>query len=338
MLALISACTKETEKTVIPNKGMAIPVTVLELQKNSFSSPISGSGNTTTNNETLLSFKQGGIIDQIFVQEGDPVKKGQLLARLNLTEIQTGLNQAKIGLEKANRDFERVQRLYLDSVATLEQFQNSQTALQIAKEQFKAAEFNLTYSQIKANQNGFVLRKFANPGQQIASGAPVLQINGAKDGKWLFKATVNDQNWAKIELGDLAKVFLEGDNSQGIEGKVARKSMASDPITGAWWVEIELNEKNPSLASGLFGRAEIYPSAQTDGWELPYEALLDAQGDTGFVFVVKNDSLAQKIPVKLGKLSAKNIQVTAGLEGYSHLIVTGSAYLTDGSIIQVNRP
>jgi len=334
LAALLFACGKSENAPQPVTKGETIPVKVMRMTPGSFSSPISASGNFSTNDETLLSFKVGGIVSSILVQEGDAVKKGQILATLDLTEIQAGLNQAKLAYEKSLRDHERAGRLYRDSVATLEQFQNSKTALGIAEQQLRTTEFNLSYSQIRATQNGFVLRKFVNPGQLVTSGASVLQINGANQGNWMLKASVNDQNWALIAIGDSATIFPS--NSDSLPGKVIRKSQAADPVTGAYWVEISPNQSQGlKLASGMFGKVLIHPTEHTDGWEIPYEAVLDASGSEGYVFVADDKQQAKKVKITLGKISPNTVQVLAGLESHSTLIVSGSAYLTDGSTIQI---
>jgi RND family efflux transporter MFP subunit len=331
---ILFACGKAENETKPITKGEIIPVRVIALKQASFSTPITASGSFSTNDETILSFKVGGIISNLSVQEGDPVKKGQVLATLDLTEIQAGLNQSKLAYEKALRDHERAGRLFRDSVATLEQFQNSKTALDIAEQQLKAGEFNLSYSQIRATRNGFVLRKFVNAGQQVSSGAPVLQINGANQGNWVLKATVNDQNWSIITIGDQAVILSS--KSDSIPAKVIRKSQSADPMTGTYWVEVVPDKlDNLSLASGMFGKVVVIPSLQKAGWQIPYESLLDAEGSGGYVFVTDDDQLAKKVKVLLGKISDNSVQVLGGLENHSKLITSGSAYLTDGSKIQI---
>jgi RND family efflux transporter MFP subunit len=332
-----TSCSRTETAIQTPIKGSTVPVKIINLEKGTFNTTIQASGNFSTKDETLLSFKVGGIVSKVLVQEGEAIQKGQLLATLDLTEIQAGLNQAKLAYEKALRDYERAGRLYKDSVATLEQFQNSKTALDIAEQQLKASEFNLGYSQIKATQNGYVLKKFVNAGQQVSSGAPVLQINGANQGNWVLQATVNDQNWSQIAPEDAAIILLEN-SRDSIPSKVIRKSQAADPMTGSYWVEVALeNSKDLQLASGMFGRVIIRPSTQLEGWQIPYEALLDAQGGEGFVFVTDDQTTAKKIKVRLGKISPSTIQVVSGLENHTSLIVSGSAYLTEGSTIFIQN-
>jgi RND family efflux transporter MFP subunit len=224
-------------------------------------------------------------------------------------------------------------------VATLEQLENAKTGLDIASQQVKTAEFNLNYSQIRASKDGFVLKKFANPGQLIGPGAPVVQVNGngARNNSWVLQTTVTDQQWGQLAIGDSASI-VSANEPTAISGKVVRKSQAADPLTGTYWVEVSPDQSTTlQLAAGMFGKATLYPTLRTEGWQIPYEALLDAQGKVGYVFVTSDGKIAKKVRINLGQISEKSVQVLSGLENHSHLIVSGSAYLSDGSTIEINN-
>ena len=122
-----------------------VNVKILEAQKVSTRVPVICSGKLSAKSEAKLSFKIGGIIDRIFVSEGSSVSKGQLLARLNLSEIQAKVDQASLAMEKAQRDYDRVKSLYEDSVATLEQFQDVTTQLDLAIANLKISKFNFIF-------------------------------------------------------------------------------------------------------------------------------------------------------------------------------------------------
>ncbi|MCE2776424.1 MAG: efflux RND transporter periplasmic adaptor subunit [Algoriphagus sp.] len=333
---LLGCSSSAPSDTNIPQAGEAIPVSLFPLQSSEMAATVTASGTFSTKDETLLSFKLGGIVAKVLVEEGDAVKSGQIVASLDLTEIQAGVRQSKLAYEKALRDHQRAARLYTDSVATLEQFENSKTAVDIAEQQLNTANFNMAQSQIRATKNGFVLKKFVNPGQLVASGTPILQINGAASGAWILKVTLSDQQWSSIQIGDQAEINAAA-TSNWTTAKVTHKSQSADPITGTYWVEISPESiKEVSLASGMFGKARIQPSQTVQGWEIPFESVLDANGDDGFVFVVDGQK-AKKVKVQLGKITPTSIQVVAGLENYKSLIVSGSAYLSDGSTIQVKN-
>ncbi len=158
----VSACgNHEAKETGMGNQD-TIPVKVMALKVEDASQAIATSGQFTTNDETFLSFKNGGIINKIWVKEGDAVRQGQLLATVNQTEISAQVQQVNLSYQKAERDYARASKLYKDSVATLEQMQNAKTALQVAKQQLYAVKFNQNYSEIRATSNGYVLKKLAN--------------------------------------------------------------------------------------------------------------------------------------------------------------------------------
>lgn len=333
---LLVACGESKPVKKMPSPSDPVPVKIVALSQQSQENVVNTSGQFTSDDETILSFKTGGVISKIYVREGDRVKAGQVLATLDMTEISAQVNQAGIGYEKAQRDFKRAEALYRDSVATLEQFQNARTALDLAEQQLTAARFNLGYSQIRATANGVVLQKFANNGQIVGPGTPVLQTGSAGNNEWLLKVGVSDQEWSRISLNDSALIQTGATAGEVLRAKVFSKAESADPYTGLFSIELKLvNGKNKAIASGMFGRAGIYASQQSNVWAIPYEALLDGNASEGFVFVTNDKKTAQKIPVKIASMEKDKILISQGLEKSQYLVISGSAYLSDRSPIQV---
>lgn len=333
----LQAC-KEEKATTIPGKSDEIAVKVIPLQQEGVAGTVTVSGQLSTDDEVFLSFKTGGIVTQLVVEEGDFVKKGQLLARLDLTEIKTSFNQSQLAVTKAKRDYERLGNLYKDSVVTLEQFQNAKTALDVAKQQSNAIKFNLNYSEIRAVNNGYVLKKFVNAGQLVTAGQPILQTNGAGKGKWMLKAGLSDAEWSLVNPGDEAIIKTDALRGESLQGKVIRKSQGIDPDTGAFSVEISIDGKyGKKLASGMFGTAKIQTHKTNKLWTIPYEALLDANGNAGFVFVTDDNKVAKKVQVEINQIDKNAVQIKKGLENHKNLIVSGNAYLGDQSKITITK-
>jgi len=326
----------EKEEAKIPGLKEAVPVILMEIQTTTSAGVVEGSGQFTTDDETILSFKTGGVISKIFVSEGEQIRKGQTLAALDMTEIQAMVRQAELGVEKAERDFKRVSNLYKDSVATLEQFQNAKTGLDVAKEQLSAAKFNLEYSAIRATSDGVVVRKFAQSGQLTGPGNPVLQISSKGQHDWVLRISVSDREWMKVSLQDSAVIASDVFEGKSISGHVSKKSESVDQFTGLFTVDITLHDtRKLNLASGMFGKAKITTKASVQSVEIPYEALLDANSNQGFVFVTNDKQVAKKVAVTVGAILDQKVVVTGGLESWKYLITAGSAYLKDGSKINV---
>jgi RND family efflux transporter MFP subunit len=334
-LTMLSFSCKEKAK-VEANTEDVIPVKTMPLQQGTVQQQIFASGQFTTDDETNLAFKNGGIVNRVYVKEGDAVNKGQLLATLNLTEINAVVEQASLAYQKAQRDYQRASNLYKDSVATMEQMQNAKTALDVARQQYGSAGFNQTYSEIRANKSGYVLRKFANEGQVVAPGTPILQINGAANGKWLLKAGVSDYQWAIIKAGDKATVATDALPGKEFNGVVTKKSEGIDPLSGTFLIQIEVMNVPPAtIAAGLFGKATIKPSQTITAWSIPYDALLDGDASNGYVFITNDNATAQKVKIQIAKVENQQVIVSGGLENAKALIISGSAYLNEGSKIKL---
>ncbi|AEA44544.1 efflux RND transporter periplasmic adaptor subunit [Fluviicola taffensis] len=333
---LIASCgSKEKTTNEIP-KVEVIPVKLASLQVLNSNEEIHVSGQFTTDDETYLSFLSGGVIQKLFVREGDKVQKGQLLATLDLTLVKATVSQAKLGLEKSKRDLERAKNLQKEGFATLEQMQNAQTAVDVAEEQLQSALFNLKYAEIRAVSNGFILRKMANQGQLVSSGTPVFQTNGAGSSSFKLKVGVSDRQWSQIKIGDEAEIESDVFRNQTVKAVVSRKSESIDPFSGTFTVELELKGKAPQgLASGVFGKAIIHLSETSENWKIPYEALLDGNADEGYVFISNDKKTVKKVAVKIDNLNQNVVEVSEGLEGYKFVIVSGGPYLNENSTISV---
>jgi RND family efflux transporter MFP subunit len=336
----LASCTARTEP-VRKITSEIIPVKTIPLEQINAAATVPVSGQFTTDDEVMLSFKTTGIIDKIYVKEGDAIRKGQLLATLHLTEINASLQQARLAFEKAARDHQRMVNLYNDSVATLEQVQNTKTAMDLASQQLNTVQFNRRYSEIRAEANGFVLRKLANEGQQVSSGNAVFQTNGAGSGQWILRSGVTDKQWAAIKTGDVAEVGIASAGEQTVAGKVTRKSESADPASGLFNIDITVASKHPGkIATGMFGSGVITTGAgnnsgkhRPDGWSVPYEALLDGDGSTGYVFITNDNKTANRVKVTISGVEKDHLIISRGLENAGALIISGSAYLTDHSPI-----
>ena len=333
---LLQACSGGKHKEAPISNNDTVPVKIISLQQENIRQAILVSGQFTTEDETMLSFKTGGIINHVYVKEGDAVVKGQLIATLNLTEINAQVQQATIAYEKAMRDYKRATNLYKDSVATLEQAQNSKTAVDVARQQLDAATFNRNYSEIRATTNGFVLRKLVNDGQVVGPGAPILQINGAANGNWVLKVGVSDKEWSAIKKNDKATIITDAAPNTTLTAFVSNKSEGVDPAAGTLSVSLKINgSNNKSMAAGLFGKASIIPSQSISSWRIPYDAILDGDAGEGYVFITNDNKTAKKIKVKIGAIVNGSVLVTGGLENVGAVIVTGNAYLNDKSPITI---
>jgi membrane fusion protein, multidrug efflux system len=331
---LAASCGGEKKETTSVIDESAIAVKLTPVQQGEYSLPVISSGLIATETESRLSFKVSGVITKIYVKEGQTVSKGQLLASLDLTEIDAQVAQAKNSWEKTKRDLDRGQRLFKDSAATLEQIQNLQTASQVAEESFRIASFNRQYSTIHANNSGKVIRKFLNEGELASSGSPVLIVNSSGQNEWIVKIGLPDVDWVRVKIGDRVKVTTDAHAGVTLEGVLSAINEGADLVSGLYQAEVKIIPGKRKLASGLFAKVEIDPSAKTKLWSVPIEAVVEGHGKNAFVFVTtENKQGVKKIPVQVAYLDGQQTFISSGLEAVQQVITSGSAFLTENSTI-----
>ncbi len=337
VLFTCSSNEKSTGTTDVPAiDDVAIAVRVSEVAEGDFSMPVVSSGLVTTATESKLSFKTGGIVTSILVEEGQAVTKGQLLATLDQTEIDAQVSQAKNNLEKMRRDFERIERLYKDSAATLEQFQNVKTGYDVANESWRIASFNKQYSTIRANCNGRVIRKFVNEGEQVSGGSPVLIVNSANENDWIVRIGLPDVDWVRIKKGDKAIIRTDAYPDETFNATVSLINEGADVVSGLYVVEVKLAPSKRKLATGLVANVEIIPSQLQKLKSIPIEAVVEGSGSNAFVFVASDDQKSvKKIPVHVAYLIDNKAMISGGLDSITKVITAGSAFLTENSTIKI---
>ena len=334
LILLLKGCAKNTHHDA--NTEEIICVKAEKLLETNFTKPIQCSGIVSSKRLIKLSFKTGGLISRIFVDEGSLVKKGQLIAELDMTEISSQVEQAKLSFEKAKRDLQRIKSLYNDTVATLEQYQNASSAYELAKENKNIAEFNQQYSAIKAPANGKIISKLAEEYELVGSGMPIIIFSEQGKDEWVIKAGVSDIDIVKIRKGDKAEVFIDAFPGQAFSATVSQISEAADPLSGTFEVEIAVHPENKEFKNGLVANVKIESKNSNTVTLVPPNVLIDLDGLKGYVFVFnKNDSTAKKTPVTIAYLQKNNVAVVEPINNSGLIITKGAAYLENGSKVKI---
>jgi membrane fusion protein, multidrug efflux system len=326
-------------KAQASNAEDAVIVRTQPVTMTDYAQALEYSGTIASATEAKLSFKIDGIISKIYVKEGDHVNKGQLLATVDLTEINAQVQQAKQNVEKANRDLTRVKNLFEDTAATLEQYQNAQTQHSVANESLRIAQFNQQYALIRATDDGTIIKKIMNEGELASSGAPVLIMNATSNNDWVVRFGVSDKDWALINKGDVASVEIDAYPATAFKGVVNKIAAAADPITGTYEIELKVLPEGKKFAAGLFATIQLNSSENQKKSIIPVEALTEADGKTGYVYLLNNDkTTVTKKQVQIGEIEKDKVVIRSGLENVSNVITDGVSYLTENSKVKlVNR-
>ena len=332
---LIASCENKKEEIQKP-EVLAKYVRTAPIVEKETSLPVYTFGKLAAREERKLSFKIGGIIQSIHVNEGQRVRLGQTLARLDQKEINTQVAGTKANFMKWKRDLKRMEKLHKEKVVTLEALENVKTQYEIARSNLQISEFNQKYSTIISPVNGKVLRKYAEENELTETGKPVFLI-GTTGTQMVIKAGLADKEVVNLNEGDSANIQFDALPGLNFSGKVLLIDNAPDPKSGLYETEIILNETHSGLRNGFFAKVQIYPSKYEKFQFLPIESLVEGNKMKGFVYAIR-ENRAEKVAIDIHRIQHNQLVVHHSIHGYNEIVTEGAQYLDhNDEVIIVNN-
>ncbi len=312
----------------------AAPVRVTVVENAPATATLRAIGVLAPADEVRLAFKTGGVIRTIAVEQGAIVKKGQLLATLADDEVASNVTQARAVSEQTTRDLERGRALLADEVATREQVEDLATANAVAGAQLRSALFNARHARIEAPGDGVVLRRLAEPDEQVAAGQPVLVVGNTSAG-WIVRAALSDRDIVRVQSGGIAEVTLDAYPGRRFAAEVVEIAAAADPETGTYEMKVSVDPAGARFIQGLVAKVTIADPDAESVVVVPVTSLLEADGRIATVFVVAQGGVAKKLSVQTGRLLGERIEVVAGLALGDQVVTEGAAWLDDNDPVRV---
>lgn len=334
---LVAGCKPKYQELTngVPNEAPLVQIEQVTISHAPI--PIEVSGVLAAKSETNLSFKIGGIIQRLYIDEGQRVRQGQVLARLELTEINAQVDQAQQAANKATRDFERVQNLYKDSVATLEQLQDLQTAQEVAQADLRIASFNRRYAEIRAPFEGRIQRRYVEAGELVNPGTPIVQVGNSGASSAVMRISVSDRDIVRLSLGDSAHIRFDAYDRRMFKAQVTELAQAANPQTGTFEVELTVVASPGTLRSGFVGKASIFPSRQEPYYQISMNALIEGDDFTATVFAYDQESKqALRVQLEPETITDQFFTVSVQQQELEQIITAGGHYLQHGQQVRIN--
>ncbi|MCP3141472.1 efflux RND transporter periplasmic adaptor subunit [Pyxidicoccus xibeiensis] len=345
LAGLLSAgCSGPASAAATPPGEALVRVRLAPVVTEEVARPVRASGTLAGKQEVRLSFKVGGVVQGVSADEGQKVKRGQVLAALDLSEIAPQVAQAREAREKAARDLARAKQLHADQVATLAQLEDATTGYEVADSAWKAAAFNQRQATILAPSDGRILKRMVEPGEVVAPGQPLF-LFASTHGGWVVRVGLADRDVVRVKEGDAAEVTLDAYPGRTFRARVSEVASAATPGVGTAEVELALDmgtlpagEAPPRLLSGLSAKAVVTPSERQALQLIPVEALLEGDGEVASVFTLDADGrTARRKRVRLAFLSSTDgrAALSEGPGSGARVITDGVAFLRDGQAVAV---
>lgn len=311
----------------------AIPVETLLLKSQDYARPVRISGVLENKSEQNLAFKTAGLVRKVLVDDGQWVKDGQMLASLDLEEIDAQVAKAESVLANAENNLQRFRSLQGSDALSIDQLQRAETQAEVARSDLRVARFNQRHSVILAPADGRILKRFVEPNEMVANGKPAF-LFAAKKAGWVLRAGVTDRDIVRLSLNDTAAVNFDAWPGQTFAADVSELAGRADQ-SQTFEVELRLAGGEQQLLAGFVGHAVITPATAQAVFLVPVTAMVRAQQNKAEVFVVGPDQRAQRREVQLLGLDDGHMVIGAGLAEGDQVVVAGAQFLSDGRALTI---
>ncbi len=282
-------------------------------------------GTVRSKQRAVVEAKVSGRVLEYTATPGAMVQRGELLARLEVQEIQAKVDQARALLDQARREYDRQKQLITSNATTRQEYEAAEARVKITTAGLTEAETMLGYASVTAPFDGVVTRKLADVGDLAMPGKPLLEIEAP--GSLRFEADLPEAILDRVQLGAQLPVRL----NQIVVGTVSEISPIADPVSRTFRVKLDLPPVE-GLRTGQFGRVSV-PVAETRLLLVPREAVLK-RGQMEIVFVVRDGRASLRL-VKTGKTLDGHVEVLSGLEEGDSVVVRDTDRLIDGQPVTV---
>ena len=313
------------------NQEISFPVKVSPVQRRSISEYITT--NTTVEAERMIDVlaKASGPVLELFIEEGQWVEAGAVLARLDQKELKLALQEAKLDLEKQTRGFEQTAELAKTNIVSQDEYENQKYQLEVSKIQVEKADLKLANTEIVSPINGIVTNRYISIGDTISVNEKVFSVGDFNP--LIARIFIPEKEIGRVRIGLAVTITAESVPNQEFQARVRQVSPIVDAESGTVKITLEIGQSRNLLKPGMFITAYLAVATHTQALVVPKKAVV-LEREQEVVYIVK-DGRASRVPVGLGFTERDNVEVISGLNTGESVIVVGQESVQDGSNVRL---
>lgn len=333
--SFLTGCT-EAEATASTEKKkevIAIPVEVASLSSGDISSNYSTTAILEAKEEAFVVARASGIIEHIYVEEGDYVEKGQVLAQLEPERYHLNLDRAQANLTGLEKELKKMNEVYSKKLISDDAFDKLTSQYEAAKASLSLAKLDLKEATIKAPISGFIAERNAKVGNLTESFQRARMFHIVQQKELYGIVHLPEKELSRVHKDQKATLGLTALSDQKINAFVERISPVINATTGTFKVTLRVPNTGNQLKAGMFAQVKLNYDTHTNATLLPRQALLNIDDQVN-VFIIK-EGKASKVTVETGYQEGNMVEVLTGLEGDEKVVVSGHHNLKDQAPVEI---
>ncbi len=317
--------------TTSAREDRALAVTVMPVMNENFKHYVEVQGSVDAKNTVMVSPKSGGVLTAVLIKEGDNVRQGQTIARVDNSIMKESIAEVQNQLSLANTIFEKQSRLWEQKIGTEIQYLQAKNNKESLEKRIATLNAQLGQANIAAPISGAVDQVIAKVGEMAAPGMPIARVVNLSNLKIVAK--VSDSYVATVRKGDEVIVQFP-DLNQEYKARISFVSTTVDPLTRTFRIEANLPSTN-SIKPNMLATVQINDATQKDALVIDQNVVQSTENGT-IVYVAENESgkkVAKARVVKTGLSYNGKIEILAGLKAGDQLITQGYQNVANGQAV-----
>ena len=334
---LLSACQQgdqaNDEESNEEDESPPVPVEVSLPVRGDIFATYTGTAPIEAFAEANVIAKVDGEVRVLHVEEGDIVKKDQVLATLDGDRLRLELSESEARLRKMQRDFARNQELQAKGLISIGDFEKIQYDMEALEASYNLARLELDYTRIRAPIDGVISERYIKLGNTIKTGDQVYRVTSLDPlVAYMF---IPEREFRQITAGQPVQISIDAVPGEIFTASVTRVSPIVDPDTGTFKITIEMPGEDRRVKPGMFGRMNIIYDKHENVLQVPRSAIIELAGQAS-LFVVE-DGVGKRKNVQTGFSSDGMVEITDGLTDGENVITVGHVGLkNDAKVVVIN--
>lgn len=304
----------------------AIPVAVTVVEPVAMRDVVFLPGETEAFEDVEVAANTSGRVEWIGPREGQGVKKGDLLAKIDVSGLKASLKHAQAAYELADDLYQRRRRLYDGKIIAREELDQSETQLKLAVADLEQVKVRYNYGFPKSPVTGIVNHLYLEVGEYADVGKPIVNIVNIDRIK--INVQVPELDVRYVKKGQKTPIKIDAFAERILTGTVDYVAFKADPATKTFLVRSVVENPAHDIRPGMIGRVAFVRRTIPDAIAAPLFAVVDKGGER-IVFIEK-DGVAESRIISIGVIEDDRVQITSGLKAGDHLIVKGHTEVEDG--------
>ncbi|MEM9532508.1 MAG: efflux RND transporter periplasmic adaptor subunit [Pseudomonadota bacterium] len=311
---------------------IAVPVETASVSEGQVFAAYAGTTVLESDVEADVVAKTSGVILELLVEEGDPVKANQVVARLDRERVELEVAESQATLNRLENDFRRYQELHEKKLISAEAFERSRFDLAQQKAAHDMRRLELSYTEVRSPIAGVISRRMVKQGKLVALHEALFTVNNFDP--LLAVIHVPERELAVLAPGQTVELNVDALGTESFTGELARISPVVDSDTGTFKVTIEMPAPDPRLKPGMFGRINIIYDIREQAITIPQEALV-VEDRERYVYRVTDDGRAERVDVAVGYITAGQVEVREGLSPGERVVTAGKGSISDDTLLDL---